>query len=159
MHFINTYTCLVFTNAMFSWLYLSLRQTQKFKNNSPLSLQKKKQPFACAIFGKICYVACAINCAGKLIRLCACLHERDLADLIDKPVWPIRLQIFCTLAIISNTIKNTTLLKTNMYWGDVPPGKIFFNACIDTLLNNRVHSDLALHVNLKVNYLGRGSCI
>ena len=46
-------------------------------------LEKKK--LACAIFDKICYVACAINRAGKLICMRACLHERDRAGLIDKP--------------------------------------------------------------------------
>ena len=34
------------------------------------------------IFGKICYVTCAINRAGQLICLHARLHE---CDLIDKP--------------------------------------------------------------------------
>ena len=57
---------------------------QKFKGKSLLSLQKK-EAVACATlkFGKICYVACAINHAGKLI----CLHERDRVGLIDKPVY------------------------------------------------------------------------
>ena len=36
------------------------------------------------IFGKICFVACTINHADKLICLHACLHERDRAGLIDK---------------------------------------------------------------------------
>ena len=30
--------------------------------------------------------ACTINCAGKLICLCACLHKCDRAGLNDKPV-------------------------------------------------------------------------
>ena len=37
--------------------------TKKLKSKSLLSLEKK-ETFACLIFGKICYVACAINCAG-----------------------------------------------------------------------------------------------
>ena len=37
------------------------------------------------IFGKICYVACVISHAGKLICLHACLHECDHAGLIGKP--------------------------------------------------------------------------
>ena len=48
---------------------------------------RKKETFACAIFGKICYVACAINRAGKLICLRACLYERGRTGLIDKPAW------------------------------------------------------------------------
>ena len=32
--------------------------TQKFKGKSLLSLQKKKETFACAIFGKICCYLC-----------------------------------------------------------------------------------------------------
>ena len=58
----------------------------KLRDKSLLCLQKKKETFACVIFSKICYVACAINCAGKLICLRACLHERDRGGLIDKPL-------------------------------------------------------------------------
>ena len=46
---------------------------------------RKNKTFACTIFGKICYVACAIKYAGKLICLRACLHLRDHVGLIDKP--------------------------------------------------------------------------
>ena len=67
---------------MFSWNTFSY-DTQKLKNKSLLSLEKK-ETFACAIFGKS-YVAYAINRAGKLICLRACLHKRDRAGLIDKP--------------------------------------------------------------------------
>ena len=85
----NTYLFLVFKNEMFSRLYLfydrPYGQTQTFKNKSSLSLEEKKETFACAIFDKICYVACAINCAGKLICLRACLHKQDRMVLIDKP--------------------------------------------------------------------------
>ena len=42
-----------------------------------MSLEKKT--FACAIFGKFCYVACAINRAGQFIYLRASLHERDVS--------------------------------------------------------------------------------
>ena len=56
--------------------------TKKIK--SLLSLEKK-EAFACVIFGKICYVACVINHAGKLICLRACLHMRNRVGLIDKP--------------------------------------------------------------------------
>ena len=45
---------------------------------------EKKETSACAIFGKICYIACAINRAGKLICPRTCLHQRNRADLIDK---------------------------------------------------------------------------
>ena len=63
-------------------------QKQKFKGKSLLSLQKK-ETFACATlkFGKICYVACAINHAGKLICLHAWLHEQDRVGLIDKSAY------------------------------------------------------------------------
>ena len=58
------------SNRMFCSIHilLFLWQTQKFKDKSLLSF-RKKETFACAIFGKICYVACTINRAGKLIRL------------------------------------------------------------------------------------------
>ena len=46
---------------------------------------RKKETLACVIFGKICYVACAINRAGKLIFLRACLHDSDHVGFIDKP--------------------------------------------------------------------------
>ena len=55
---------------------------QKLKNVSLLSLEKK-ETFACAVFGKICYAACSINRAGQLICLRASLHERDRTGLID----------------------------------------------------------------------------
>ena len=56
-------------------ILLFLWQTQKLKASL----------FACAIFCKICYVACAISRAGKLICLRACLLERDRTCLTDKP--------------------------------------------------------------------------
>ena len=56
----------------------------KIKDKSLLSLQKK-ETFAHAIFSKICYVACAINCAGKMIYLRACLHKHDCTGPIGKP--------------------------------------------------------------------------
>ena len=59
-------------------------KTQKLSHKSLLSLQKKRI-FYLRDFGKICYLACTINRAGKFICLCACLHERDHAGLIDKP--------------------------------------------------------------------------
>ena len=46
---------------------------------------EEKKKLACVIFSKICYVVCAVNCAGKLMWLRACLHECDCAGLIDKP--------------------------------------------------------------------------
>ena len=56
---------------------------QKLKNVSLLSLEKK-ETFACAIFGKICYVASAINHAGQMIYLRVSLLEHDGVGLIDK---------------------------------------------------------------------------
>ena len=47
---------------------------------------RKKETFVCAIFDKICYIACVINRADKLIYLRACLHERDCTGFIDKPL-------------------------------------------------------------------------
>ena len=40
------------------------------------------------IFGKICYVVCTINHAGKFICLRAWLHKHDRTGLIDKPDYP-----------------------------------------------------------------------
>ena len=47
---------------------------------------RKKETFAFAILGKICYVTCAINRVGKLIWLRACLDNFNRVGLIDKPV-------------------------------------------------------------------------
>ena len=60
---------------------------QKFKNKFPLSLEKKKkkETSTCTIFGKTCYVACAIKRTGKMICLSAYLHKYDHAGLTDKP--------------------------------------------------------------------------
>ena len=44
----------------------------------------QEQALVCAIFSKT-YVACAINHAGKLICLRACLRERNCSGLIDQP--------------------------------------------------------------------------
>ena len=72
-------TCFVqFRILLFLW------QTQKLKNKFFWVL-REKETFACAIFTKICYVACRINRASKLIYLRACLHEHDRAGLTDKP--------------------------------------------------------------------------
>ena len=65
-------------------ILLFLWQTQKFKDKSLLSLQKKGT-FACTIFGKICYVPSTINCTDKSICLHACLHQHNCVGLIDKP--------------------------------------------------------------------------
>ena len=59
-------------------LMTSLLRTSLFR------VFRKKETFAWVIFGKVCYVACANNCAGKLICLRACLHKRSRAGLIDK---------------------------------------------------------------------------
>ena len=61
-----------------------LLQTQKFKAKS-LWVFRKKETFACAIFGKICYVVWAINPTGKRVGLRACLHERNHVVVTDKP--------------------------------------------------------------------------
>ena len=45
----------------------------KIKGQVSFESSEKKETFACVVFSKICYVACAINRAGKLICLCACL--------------------------------------------------------------------------------------
>ena len=79
VRFPNENICIAFTNGMFSWYTFSY-DTRKPKSKSFLSLEKK-ETFACPILGNICYVACAINCTGKLICLCACLHEHDRAGL------------------------------------------------------------------------------
>ena len=57
----------------------------KIKEHVSFEPSEKKETFAGAIFCKICYVACTILKAGKLICLCVCLHECNCAGLIDKP--------------------------------------------------------------------------
>ena len=66
-------------------IYLFLWQTQKL-STSLFKSWEKRYIFACMISSKICYVACTINHAGKLICLCAYLHEHNRVGLIDKPV-------------------------------------------------------------------------
>ena len=44
------------------------------------------ESFACMIFGKIYYFACAINHTDKFICLRACLHECNCVGLIDRPI-------------------------------------------------------------------------
>ena len=56
----------------------------KVKEDVSFGSWEKKETFACTIFGKTCYVACAINRAGQLICLLANLYELDRAGLIDK---------------------------------------------------------------------------
>ena len=80
-----THTCLVFMNGMFSWLHLFLWQTQKTKNNSPLSLENKKQLLPARFSLKSCYVDWVINCNGKLICLHTYLHNCNHAGLTDRP--------------------------------------------------------------------------
>ena len=46
---------------------------------------RKKETFACVVFGDIYYVACKINHTGKLISLRPCLHKHDHVGLINKP--------------------------------------------------------------------------
>ena len=69
---------------MFPWYTFFMTDT-KIKGHVSFEPWEKKETFACAIFCKICYIACAINRAGQLIYLRASLHERDGADLIYKP--------------------------------------------------------------------------
>ena len=50
---------------------------KKIKTSLLWILRKKKETSARTIFGKICFAARTID---------RCLHERDRAGLIDKPV-------------------------------------------------------------------------
>ena len=70
-------------------ILLFLWETQKFKDKSLLSLEKKKT-FAGANFSKICWNACPINCSGKFICLHAYLHEHShvgLTDKLEETIW------------------------------------------------------------------------
>ena len=58
----------------------------KIKEQVSFESWEKKETFGSTIFSKMYCVACAINHAGKLICQHTCLHERDRAGLIDKPV-------------------------------------------------------------------------
>ena len=75
-------------NGMFSW-YTFFMTITKIKHVSFESWEKRNFD---AIFGKICYVACAINCGGQLICLLASLHERDRVGVIDKPALKSKVQ-------------------------------------------------------------------
>ena len=87
MPLMNTYLYLVLTYKMLSWLYLFYNRHRNLRKVSFESWGKKT--FACAIFGKICYVACVINPASKLICLYACLHGCDRFSN-----WQARIQTF-----------------------------------------------------------------
>ena len=76
---------------MFSW-YTFLMTDANIKEHTSFESWEKKETFACAIFGKICYVACAINHARQLICLRASLHEGDCAGLIEKPALKSKVQ-------------------------------------------------------------------
>ena len=65
-------------------MFCSIHNFTFLMANTKIKGQVSFETFACTIFCKICYVACAINCAGKLICLRACLHECDRMGLIDK---------------------------------------------------------------------------
>ena len=86
----KTYISIVFTNGIFSW-YTFLITDAKIKEHFSFESWEKKETFACAIFGKICYVACAINRAGQLICLRASLHA-DRACLIYKSAFKSKVQ-------------------------------------------------------------------
>ena len=73
--------------------------TQKLKNKSILSLEKRRN-FSWAIFGKICYGACAINCTGKWICLCACLYKHDCVGLIDKTARPMTTKLSIVVSYV-----------------------------------------------------------
>ena len=69
--------CIGFMNGMFSW-YIFFMTDTKIKERVSFESSGKKT-FACAIFGKICYVACVINRTGRLIFRRADLHECDFS--------------------------------------------------------------------------------
>ena len=82
MPLMKTYISIVFTNGMFSW-YTFLIIDAKIKEHFSVEYWQKKT-FACAIFGKICYVACAITRSDQLICLHASPHDSDSTGFIDK---------------------------------------------------------------------------
>ena len=56
------------------------------KNLRKVSFESpEKKKLACKIFGKVSYVACAINHAGKLLSLCGCLHKCNCVGFIKTP--------------------------------------------------------------------------
>ena len=58
----------------------------KIKQQVSCESWEKGKLLPAQFFGKIYYVASAINCAGKLIYLHVCMCECGCAGLIDKPV-------------------------------------------------------------------------
>ena len=76
---------------MFSLCIFLLADT-KIKEHVFFWVFRKKETFAYAIIGKICYVTSAINRAGQLICLHASLHERDHVGLIDKAAFKSQFQ-------------------------------------------------------------------
>ena len=63
------------SNWLSHWVYPHFLMLKSLLNLTKLSWFKRslrwvlrgKETFACVIFGKVYYVACTINCAGKLI--------------------------------------------------------------------------------------------
>ena len=106
-------------------ILLFLWQTQKFKEKALLSLHEKRN-FCLLVFGKICYVACAINCAGKLICLRACLRERDHAGLnesLNIEYFLVGCRVCCkeygckwfNAVVTSRSVWNIIKVKLNMF--------------------------------------------
>ena len=65
-----------------SWFYFSYDRHQNLRT-SLFWVFRKKKPLPARFLVK--FIACTINCAGKLICLRACLNKRYRAGLIDTP--------------------------------------------------------------------------
>lgn len=88
----------------------------------------KKFFFVCVIFDKIRYVACVINCIGKLICLHAYLHERmcsshwqDCNELFNRE-WPLTLNLQNSSKILfsvsfKSLIVHLVLKMSYLNWG------------------------------------------
>ena len=98
-------------------ILLFLWQIQKFKGKSLLSFQKKKEPFACMIFGKI-YLASAINYAGKLICLEPCLHECYCTGLTGKSEYMHKSNCQMNEQIFLNERNRTLLFFFKMFYSN-----------------------------------------
>ena len=83
------------------------------KNKELVSFESwEKKKLDCAIFGKICCVACAISRAGQLICLRNSLHERDVSLASQH----LKARFSKTIVFIMGTIVHWTNWSSIFHW-------------------------------------------
>ena len=109
----------VFTNWVFSWLYLFLSQTKKIKSKSPLSLEMEKT-FSCTIFDKKIvmlpsqsvalanWFACVSACMSWIAQISQASLDNDFfCGKVDQRKWGLSLHFQLRLLLETFTIAST----------------------------------------------------